>query len=380
MALINGDGGDNSLPGTSNDDTINGLGGNDTIDGGAGADLIDGGNGDDEIAGGSGADRLFGGDGRDYIDAGTGLNDTDQLSGGAGDDTLVGYGENDKLYGDDGNDTFIPLPGTVNGGDLLIDGGNSVTGDAIDLRQVLAQGFEIDLQTQNPDGNDNGIASYSGQIRLVNSTDGRSFNINYNDIEKIIPCFTPGTLIATPKGERRVEDLREGDRVITRDNGIQEIRWIGEKRLDRGELMRQPELKPVLIQAGSLGNGLPERDMLVSPNHRMLVANDKTALYFEEREVLVAAKHLIDTDGVDQVEALGVSYIHFMFQQHEVVLSDGTWSESFQPGDYSMKGIGDVQRAEILTLFPELENHEGIEGYQSARRTLKRHEVKLLQG
>ncbi|MCA1284607.1 Ig-like domain-containing protein [Salipiger bermudensis] len=195
---------------------------------------------------------------------------------------------------------------------------------------------------------------------------------------EVLPCFTPGTLIATPKGERLVEDLEIGDRVITRDNGIQEIRWIGRKELTGFQLARKPHLKPVLIQQGALGKNLPEHDLLVSPNHRVLVANDKTALYFEEREVLAAAKHLTGLDGVDEVDTLGVTYIHMMFDNHEVVLSNGAWTESFQPGDLSLRGIGDEQRQEIFELFPELEHAEGLKAYGAARRSLKKHEAQLL--
>ena len=103
--------------------------------------------------------------------------------------------------------------------------------------------------------------------------------------DRVTPCFTPGTLIATPRGERLVENLQVGDRVITRDNGIQEIRWFGHNAMGPQDLSHASHLQPVLIRQGALGNGLPERDMMVSPNHRVLVANDKTALYFEDREV-----------------------------------------------------------------------------------------------
>ena len=144
------------------------------------------------------------------------------------------------------------------------------------------------------------------------------------------------------------------------------------------ELQAAAHLRPVLIQKGALGNDLPERDMMVSPNHRVLIANDKTALYFEEREVLVAAKHLTDRDGIDVVDVSSTTYIHIMFDQHEVILSDGTWTESFQPGDMSLAGIGDEQREEILELFPELATREGIDGYTSARRSLKKFEARLL--
>ncbi|MCR8547204.1 Ig-like domain-containing protein [Salipiger sp. P9] len=235
--------------------------------------------------------------------------------------------------------------------------------------------------TLNDDGTvtfvaDEGFTGYDSFAYTIDDGNGGTAS-SYVTVE-VQPCFTPGTLIATPQGERLVEDLEVGDRVITRDNGIQEIRWIGRKDLTGHELARKPHLRPVLIQQGALGKNLPEHDLLVSPNHRVLVANDKTALYFEEREVLAAAKHLTGLDGVDEVETLGVTYIHMMFDNHEVVLSNGAWSESFQPGDHSLKGIGDAQRQEIFELFPELEHEEGLKAYGSARRSLKKHEAQLL--
>ena len=74
-----------------------------------------------------------------------------------------------------------------------------------------------------------------------------SDTLTFTNIESIIPCFTPGTLIATAKGERRVEDLVEGDRVITRDNGIQTIRWAGSREMTGAEFEQAAHLKPVLI-------------------------------------------------------------------------------------------------------------------------------------
>lgn len=191
-------------------------------------------------------------------------------------------------------------------------------------------------------------------------------------------CFTPGTLVATPKGERLVQDLQIGDRVITRDNGIQEIRWLSRRDMLGTELTRSPHLKPVFIRQGALGNGLPERDMMVSQNHRMLVASDQTALYFDDREVLVSAKHLTGVSGVHIADVMHTTYIHFLFDQHEVVLTDGTWTESFQPADHSLKGIGNAQRNEIYELFPELKSREGLESYQPARRSLDEHEARML--
>ncbi|MCE8522769.1 Hint domain-containing protein [Ruegeria pomeroyi] len=196
--------------------------------------------------------------------------------------------------------------------------------------------------------------------------------------EGIVPCFTPGTAIATNTGDRPVEELREGDRIITCDNGLQQISWVGRRRLSSKDLSQAPRLRPVLIRAGSLGNGLPERDMTVSPQHRILINNDKTALYFGENDVFVAAKHLTALEGVDYYVGGSVCYFHFMFERHEVILSNGSWTESFQPGKQVLESMGLSQRNEIFELFPDLAEQEGVESYVAARRSLKNHEARLL--
>ena len=196
--------------------------------------------------------------------------------------------------------------------------------------------------------------------------------------ERSSPCFTPGTRITTHRGEIPVEHLAAGDRVVTRDNGIQTVRWVGKTQMFLQDFQAEPHLLPVFIRQGALGKGLPERDMMVSPNHRMLVANDRTALYFDEHEVLVSAKHLVVGQGIHSIDSIGTTYIHFMFDRHEVVLGNGAWTESFQPGDMTLKGMGNAQRSEIFELFPELKTDAGLNEYQAARRTLKKHEARLL--
>ena len=373
--------GDNdTVDGGTGDDSISGVRGDDILFGGEGDDTIDGGEDNDEIDGGDGDDSLLGGFGNDTIEGGEG---DDTISAGGGDDIISGGAGNDSLQGNDGRDTFT----NVNGGDT-IDGGAGTDAsdyDVIDLRGALSPGGGYRLENVTPDNDagdtidgDSPNDGIDGTIVFTDASGTETGRLDFTNIEEIIPCFTPGTLIATPKGERRVEDLVVGDRVITRDNGIQEIRWVGAREMTGQELAHKAHLLPVLIRQGALGNNLPERDMLVSPNHRVLVANDKTALYFEEREVLVAAKHLTGLEGVDIVETSGTTYIHVMFDQHEVILSDGTWTESFQPGDMSLAGVGNAQRNEILELFPELATREGVDGYVAARRTLKKHEAKLL--
>ncbi len=404
---IEGGRGDDRINAGVDADTIFGDEGRDRIVAGEGADTVYGGAGDDTIHAGidpalgfpdnlhreddtddlvpqNERDVVYGGDGDDHI---FGADDSDQLYGGAGNDRIYGGFDGDEIDGDTGNDTLVggEAADTLSGGDdrdlFLVGSRDEGAGDVIDGGAGGDDVDTLDLSGAGPlrvvytssDLEDGYVEFVDGSGEVVTGT------LTFSEIENIVPCFTPGTSIATPRGEILVEDLQVGDTVITRDNGIQEIRWIGAKRMDGRELQNNPHLQPVLMQKGSLGNGLPERDMLVSPNHRMLVGNDRVSLYFDEHEVLVAAKHLLNPKaGVQTINSMGTTYIHFMFDKHEVVLANGAWTESFQPGDYTLKGMGNAQRNEIFELFPELREQQGQAAFASARLTLKRHEAKML--
>lgn len=222
-------------------------------------------------------------------------------------------------------------------------------------------------------------APQNGVMRFLDAQGGEVAQIAFSGADAASPCFTPGTMIATARGEKPVERLCVGDKVITRDDGLQIIRWIGNRKINAALCLTHTHLVPVRIAKGALGNDLPERDMMVSPNHRMLVANDKTALHFEDSEVLVAAKHLTGLAGVDVVQDANTTYLHLMFDRHEVILSDGTWSESFQPDVRALAGIGNAQRLELLEVFPDLATPEGITGFPAARRSISRGEVVLIR-
>ena len=372
------DGGDGNDTITTGDDA-------DTILGGEGDDVIDAGIDNDSISGGTGNDSLMGGDGDDTAIGALG---DDTLIGGSGDDLLDGVVGDDLLSGGAGADTMLGGQGRdtftdITAGDM-VDGGSGPDGlradgipndwDTLDLTGAAGAvnpGGSLNITYTSADRED-------GFVEFLDVDGNITSTMNFEEIENVVPCFTPGTAIATPRGERLVEELQVGDKIITRDNGIQEIRWIGQKVLSGHELARAPHLRPILIQKGALGNNLPEHDILVSPQHRILINTERSALYFEETEVLAAAKHLTGLKGVDEVGTLGVNYLHFMFDNHEVVLSNGAWTESFQPGQSVIDGLGAPQREEIYQLFPELTTSEGIESYTAARRALKKHEAQLL--
>jgi len=291
-------------------------------------------------------------------------------SGGFWDDqiTIIAL----DAYGNEVPVTFSDLAfhHTVSGNTIDADGNVSPGVDgsgAGDTVTVTIPGSIVSLQIIHDNGDS---ASHSGVVQIG--------PIDFDIGDVVVPCFTLGTMILTPTGEKPVEELRVGDGVITRDNGVQNIVWIGTKSLEVQMLRDSPHLRPVKIHAGSLGAGLPDRDLILSPNHRLLISNEVTSLYFEEQEVLAAAKHLINNKSVHMLGAMDVTYIHFMFDNHEIVLANGSWTESFQPGDYSLKGIGSAQRNEIFELFPDLKSPDGIGSYLAARKVLKKHEASLI--
>jgi len=170
-------------------------------------------------------------------------------------------------------------------------------------------------------------------------------------------CFTTGTSITTLTGEKKVEDLRVGDRIVTRDNGLQTVRRISRRHCDYGKLSTAPHLQPILVTTGALGKGLPERDMLVSQNIRVLVSHDRVP--FDQktapgaRDVLIAAKRLNDSRKIRGCSVLGVSYLLVEFDRHETILANGCWVEAFCLSDLSDGSHGNAQRTEIQEIFPQ---------------------------
>lgn len=317
---------------------------------GAGNDYLDGRGGDDSIYGEAGNDTIYGGAGNDLIDGGEG---NDQLDGGAGQDTI---------YGGTGSDT-ITLNYGESAGDVIV-GGEDVGNGDVDV--LVINGRAKILLDTNPE---------NGTIRWANGE-----TTTFSNIENIlqVPCFTPGALIETKDGPIAVENLRVGQKVLTRDNGFKRIRWIGRRVLDARELAANPTLQPVLIRKGALGDGLPTADLRVSPQHRMLLSGPRADLLFGESEVLAAALHLVGQPGIERAPCESVTYLHVMFDAHEIILADSAWTESFQPGIGTLTGMDGAQRAELFSIFPELRFPQALGELVAARRSLKAYEVSVL--
>ncbi|MEY8881513.1 Hint domain-containing protein [Donghicola sp. XS_ASV15] len=179
------------------------------------------------------------------------------------------------------------------------------------------------------------------------------------------PCFTPGTRILTARGYRNVEDIAIGDLVWTNDHGMQPVRWVGSRTV-----VGFGEFAPVRVKAGALGNKV---DMLVSQQHRFLVSGWQVELMTGESEMLAPAKHLVNGDDVVLAPARQVTYIHLMFDQHELLMAEGVLTESFfASGDFVQKDVG--VKDELMALFPELFTGS-VGGQLMARPATRAYEV-----
>jgi Ca2+-binding RTX toxin-like protein len=378
----------------------------------SGSDTILGGLGDDTIWFGAGDDVVYGGDGNDSIDdrSGDGLVGDNYLDGGAGSDTIwAGYGSdtvlggdgNDSMHGDQGNDTLLGGLGSDvlwgDAGDDVLDGGagddHLVAGagyDTIVASSGIDNVYQFDLNDDDLDGFTN------HQIDVSNLTDLEGNPIRWEDVvvtqnldnhavltfpngEQIIlqgitadqvndkvelisigiPCFTVGTMILTPTGEKPIEMLRPGDMVVTRDNGPQPLVWAGSRRLGAKELARHPELRPIRIAPGDWAG---PRGLLVSPQHGLFAQSAERG----GTDQLIRATHLARLKGGKVRVANGVSsvtYIHLMFEEHQVIFGNGIASESFYPGKWGLSSLAAPCRREILQLFPELAGTDVARAY-----------------
>lgn len=201
-----------------------------------------------------------------------------------------------------------------------------------------------------------------GEERSLNGTGG-------HQPDHVI-CFTPGTLIATPRGARPVETLGVGDLVMTRDHGMQPIRWIQARSVSG-----IGQFAPIRLRRGVLAG--MDSDLVVSPRHRVLIQGYRAELLFGESEVLVAAENLIDGVAVRRDRRPSVTYIHILFDQHQVIYANGAPTESFHPTDRSLEAVEPQAREELFAIFPELRALPKSYG-RTARRCLQAHEAELI--
>ena len=227
---------------------------------------------------------------------------------------------------------------------------------------TLSDGSQVIVGADNTVGFINAAASQISSITL--GTFNNTFNNYYNQrnftntITNTIVCFDDKTLIQTPSGHQEIGTMKAGDRVVTVDEGAQKIAWIGKRTLSSAQLVAFPHLKPVRIRADALGGGVPRRDLLVSPQHRILLVSKVAERMFGQEEIFVPAIKLVGVEGIEQVTSCApVTYVHMLFEAHQIVFANGAMAESLYTGPQALEALSDVARNEIFEIFPELKSN-----------------------
>ena len=173
--------------------------------------------------------------------------------------------------------------------------------------------------------------------------------IEHADLGGVVVCFAAGTLIDTPTGARPVETLTAGDMVLTRDAGAQPLLWAGQTHMPA-----LGKAAPVVIPPNALGN---EAELVVSPQHAVLVDNWQAELLYASPGVLVRAIDMVGHNGIHQREGGFLSYHHILFDRHQLVRAAGIWSESLYPGDMTLQTLRPKAREEIRQLVPDVASY-----------------------
>ena len=306
---------------------------------------------------------------------------------GVADQGDTAYDTNLLIAGDSLQTTLVAIDDSTtmyaNGTRIVdvLDNDINSTGGTLTITHLNGVAVTIGTTVTLPSG-ETVTLNADGTLTVVGDADVDGINFTYGiesstgatDIGIVtvdtIPCFVAGTMILTPKGEVAVESLKAGDLVMTHDDGAQPLRWIGQR-----SVAAKDSFAPVRIKAGTFGD---HRDLLVSPQHRVLIRDSLAELLFGEAEVLVAAKDLINDRTVRIQEGGDVTYVHLLFDRHQVIFSEGLTTESFLPGPQTSHAFEQDVIDEICALFPEIDPDTGLGYSPSARRTLRGYEARIL--
>lgn len=171
-------------------------------------------------------------------------------------------------------------------------------------------------------------------------------------------CFAGETRIETDRGLVRIDEIKVGDRVATFDHGYQEVRWVGHSRA-----RATGDAAPVRLEAGAMGQ---HGSLRLSPNHRVVLRDEKMKQTFGRAQVMVAAKALAGRPGVTREEGGMVDYYNILFDRHEVIFAEGLACESLYLGKETRKVLA-AGDSDPYAQYPDLAKVEGIRHAKSAR-------------
>ena len=253
-------------------------------------------------------------------------------------------------------------------------GGATYTGHVISVEPVAGGAVRFFFLPE--DGSDPVL----GEVTILSATTiyfVDADDLAIDDTVSFPVCFLKGTLIATPTGPRAVETLKPGDHVVTLDRGAQPIRWTHSDTHALEETSADD--KPILIKAGALGTGVPARDLVVSPQHRILVGRAGQLQAAFATEAFAPAKSLIPLRGIREMKGkTQVTWIHFACDRHEIVFANGGWSESLLLGPMVMNRLSDKERRALTDIFGPAPTPDAALNGPPSRECLKVVEVRRI--
>ena len=289
----------------------------------------------------------------------------------------VSINDNDLNFQDSDTSQKLATPETFNGQTY-----NSGTVVEAEFRMVLSYGGDswtvvaFNVNNSSPAyGTVEGLAFIGGPggfppvgvpLTVTSAGEGPSFAAT----SYATPiCFASGTMIDTPDGPRLVEEIKVGDLVQTLHDGPQPVLWHASRSWPA-----QGAYAPVLFRTGAIGNARPLR---LSPQHRVRVTDWRAEVFCGEEAVLIPALHFVN--GRDVIVETGgiLTYHHLLFSRHQIIWSEGVETESFHPGETGVAGLPCQTRAELYSLFPELEFDPATYG-AAVHPSVRRHEAQVV--
>mgnify|MGYP001765057643 CR=1 FL=1 len=169
-----------------------------------------------------------------------------------------------------------------------------------------------------------------------------------------IDCLCAGTGLLTPNGYRPVESIQVGDFLLNDRGEAKQVIWTGSTVISVGQLTHDIDRRPIKIAANTFGHGCPAVDLFVSPQHRIVIEGAAPTLLFGEDRVLVPAKFLVGTLAERVMPTEPVHYHHILLEDHELVLSDGLVSESFQPARRTLDVMSEENQQRLVAAIQAL--------------------------
>jgi hypothetical protein len=158
-------------------------------------------------------------------------------------------------------------------------------------------------------------------------------------VDAVVQCFVSGTRIATPAGNAPVETLKVGDQVQLLDGGAGTIDWVGQRHVDCERHPTPKKVRPFRIKADAFRQGIPNRDLFLSPDHAIFMDG-----------VLVPVKYLENGKTISQLKVSSVAYHHFELREHAIVMADGLTVETLLPGSNKEAF---AHGSAVTTLYPD---------------------------